>query len=283
MKKPIAILALLLLTVCMAPLLLPAGLMAAGGLQADLSDAGTYFVEDEASLLTDSQRRALESRAEAISERYRSEVRILTVYDMGTYGYRDIEAFSYDLYRSLDFGYGPDKDCILFVLSTGDRDYDLRAWGEHSKEAYTFYAIDTLLDRHVLPLLKEDNYYGAFSAYLDQTEEYFRLAEKGTPFSRSNDPVLRRNMLYGKLAVTILVPLLCALIVCTVWRSRMKTAKIAKTAFNYIPANGFRLTGQGDVYLFRTVTRTRIQSSSSSSGGGASSGRGRSSARSGKY
>ena len=68
-----------------------------------------------------------------------------------------------------------------------------------------------------------------------------------------------------QLAITILVPLVIAFLVCTLWRSKMKTAKIARTATNYIPEGGFRLTGHGDVFLYRTTTRTKIQSSSSSS------------------
>ena len=74
--------------------------------------------------------------------------------------------------------------------------------------------------------------------------------------------------LYVKLAVVILVPLLIALIVCSVWRSKMKTAKLARAADNYIPQGGFNLTERNDIFLYRTTTRRRIESSSSSSGGG---------------
>ena len=68
-----------------------------------------------------------------------------------------------------------------------------------------------------------------------------------------------------RIAVTIILPLIIAFIICMIWRSKMKTAKIARFADNYIPAGGFRLTGQGDIFMYRTVSRTRIQKSSSTS------------------
>ena len=70
-----------------------------------------------------------------------------------------------------------------------------------------------------------------------------------------------------KLFVVILVPLVIALLICLFWRSKMKTARIARTADNYIPANGFILTVQMDTFMYRTTTRIKIQQSSSSGGG----------------
>ena len=70
------------------------------------------------------------------------------------------------------------------------------------------------------------------------------------------------------LCVMILAPIAIALLVCMVWRGKMKTAKIARTAMNYIPPGGFRLTGSSDVFLYRTTTRVKISTSSSSSGSG---------------
>ena len=71
------------------------------------------------------------------------------------------------------------------------------------------------------------------------------------------------------LVVLAVVAFLIALLICLAWRSKMKTAKIARSADNYIPDGGFKLTGHGDIFLYRTVTRTKIEkaSSSSSSGG----------------
>ena len=65
------------------------------------------------------------------------------------------------------------------------------------------------------------------------------------------------------LCVAIIVSLLVALIVCLVMRSKMKTAKIARSADNYIPPNGFVLAVKVDSFLYRTTSRRKIERSSS--------------------
>ena len=70
-----------------------------------------------------------------------------------------------------------------------------------------------------------------------------------------------------KLLIAILPALIIAAIVCLSWRAKMKTARIARTADNYIPAGGFKLTGQTDQFLYRTKTERKINTGSSSPGG----------------
>jgi len=242
------------------------------------------LVLDEARLLSDSQREYLEERAQQISDKYNCEMLIRTVDDMRDYGFNDIEEFSLYLRNKYDFGYGKDKSCVVLVLSMADRDYDFRVWGDEvGKIAFTFYGIDAILDRHILPPLGEDEYYKAFSRYLDKSEEYLQMAKDGAPFDSDNDHEYDGVYFGMKLIVVIFLPLIIAGIVCTNWKSKMKTAKTARTADNYIPKNGFNLTGEEDMFLYRTTTRRKIERSSSSSGGGASSGGGGSSGRSGKF
>jgi len=272
MKK---IASVFLLAILFTALFVPAASGAAG-------DSELSYVVDDANLLSPAQLNELEDRAKNISEQYGCEVRIITVKNMRDYNFTDIEKFSYNIYKENDLGYGPDKSCAILLLSMRDRDYDLRVWG-YGKVAFTFYGIDAILDRHILPPLGDNEYYKAFSIYLDKSEMYLKMARDGTPFDKGNDPETAGTILAVKLAVTIIVPLIIALIICSIWKGKMKTAKIAKVADDYIPPNGFNLTVQGDMFLYRTVTRRRIETSSSSSGGGASSGIGGSSGRSGKF
>ena len=67
------------------------------------------------------------------------------------------------------------------------------------------------------------------------------------------------SIILVKIAATILVPLIISLIICLVWRSKMKTAKTARFADNYIPQNGFVLTVQVDSFLYRTTKRRKIE------------------------
>ena len=268
MKKIVAILLITLL----ASLLLPFTVYAA-------DDNFSYYVADAAGLLTDIQQRMLEVRAGELSNKYRCDVRIITVDDMADYGFRRLEDFSYTVYTAYDLGYGSGKDCVIFALSMADRDYDLRVWGTYGNTVFTLYGIDNLLDKYVLKELKNDDYNKAFSVLLDRAEVYFKMAEDGTPFDKGTDSANKTI----PLIIIIIASLLIALVVCSIWKSKMKTAKIARTAGNYIPQGGFRLTGHGDMFMYRTVTRTKIQTSSSSGGRASGGGSGGSSGRSGKF
>lgn len=237
------------------------------------------LVEDLADILTVEQREKLLLRAEGISEKYRCDVVIFTLDKMtDSDGADEWAMFIYDEY---DYGYGAQKSGVLFFLSMAERDYSVVAYG-FGNTAFTDYGKDVMMDRHILPLLRENKYYEAFSAYLDVSEEYLAMARDGTPFDRNTDPDAPGMPILMKLAIIILLPALIALLVCSMWKSQMKTAKKAKTASNYIPQGGFRLTGKTDMFLYRTQTRRKVESSSSSGGGTTVNSRGFSS-KSGKF
>jgi len=238
-----------------------------------LASEENYPISDKAGLLTDAQWMELNDRAEIIAEKYRCEVVVVTVRDMADYGHNDIYGFNRDVYQEAGYGYGPDKSCLILCLSMADRDYWLEPYG-YAKTAFTTYGIDEMLDRHVLPQLKNNNYYEAFSKYLDKADEYLKMARDGAPFDRDTDPANQRTTFLTKLAVVILLPALIAFIICAVWKYQMKTARLARAADNYIPEGGFRLTAHSDMFLYRTTTQIRIEKTSSSSSGSSSSGRG---------
>ena len=241
------------------------------------------FVEDRAGLLSEAQQMTLEKRASDLSAKYQCNVLVFTVSDMADYGYRrNIDEFAYNYYTQFILDGDRGNDCVLLVLSMADRDSDLRAWGDYAKTAFSLYGIDNMLDKHVLSPLGSNDYYRAFTAFFDRAEQYFEMAENGRPFDAKNDP----SKVVGRLVIAFVISVLIALLVCLVWRSKMKTARLARSADNYIPEGGFRLTGQGDWFLYRTVTRRKIEKSTSSgggSGGARSGGVGGSSGRSGKF
>lgn len=233
------------------------GTLPSPALAADVGYGGP-LVSDGARCLTDEESFALENIAMELSQRYRCELYIVTMDDMGT---EDAYAFAKDLYREQGMGFGPDKSGLLFLLSMARRDYALVAYG-YGNTAFTDYGKDVLLERHVLPRLAEDRYYDAFRAYLNTSGEYLAMAREGTPFDVDTDPEQGRTRFLIKLGVTLLLPLLIAGAVCLLWLKRMRTARPARAADQYIPADGFRLTGREDTFLFRTETRRTIEKKS---------------------
>jgi len=241
------------------------------------SAADIDLVTDITDTLTDSQIEQLNTRAERIAEQYRCDVAIIVIDAM----YDDDGAFAWAqyLYEVFNFGYGSDRSGVLLFLSLAERDYALIAFG-FGNTAFTDYGKDVMLDNHILPLLGNNRYYDAFSVYLDKVEEFLAMARDGTPFDRHTSPEGQRTSFLIKLAIVIVLPLLIAFTICSIWKSKMKTARIATTACNYIPPGGFQLTGYADTFLYQTVSRTKVQSSSSSGTSTNSSGF---SGRSGKF
>ena len=233
------------------------------------------LVEDLADILTYEEWEDLLERAERISEKYRCDVVIFTIDEMtdrdGAY------TWARDIYEECGYGYGSEKSGIMFFLSMAERDFALVAFG-YGHTAFTDYGKDVMLDDHILPLLKNDRFYEGFSAYLDKAEEFLALARDGTPFDIDNSS----EELLIKLAVVIILPLLIAQIFCTRWKNQMKTAVAARAATNYIPTGGFNLTGQADMFLYRTQESRKVERQSSSRGGTTIDSRGFS-GRSGKF
>jgi len=235
-------------------------------------------VDDFAGVLTETQSQTLLERANTISEKYRCDVAIITVDEMNDNDGAYIWARS--ILEDYNLGYGEDRSAILLFLSLAERDYALVAYG-FGNTAFTDYGKDVMLDNFILPLLRDNRFYDAFSVYLDKSEEFLALARDGTPFDIHNDPNYSDDSILLKLVAVIIIPLLIAFIICSIWKSQMKTARLAKTACNYIPAGGFQLTGSADTFLYQTRTQVKIQSSSSS-GGTSTDSRGFS-GRSGKF
>lgn len=238
------------------------------------------LVTDSALLLTDAEWEELIARAEEISDEFGCDVAIVTLDEMddddGAYNW------AWWIFEEYNLGYGAEKSGVMLFMSMAERDYALIAQG-YGNTAFTDYGKDVMLDDHILPLLGEDQYYEAFAAYLDQSEIYLRMARSGTPFDVDTDPARQRSGFLVKMILVILLPLLIAMIVCSQWKSKHKSAVLGREASQYIADGSFRLAVADDRFLYRTETRRVIESKSSSSGGGTTTdSRGRS-GRSGKF
>jgi uncharacterized protein len=231
------------------------------------------YVFDETGTLTTGQIEDLSAKASALSEKHKCGIYIWIV-DLVPKEYAEkangdlnidgLEAYADAFYKEYALGWGDDKNGMVLLLEAGDepgkRDYLINTHGSCT-DIFTNSKRETLLDDYIVPLFKSAfnnrNFYKVADTFLDKVENEFALG-----FAVN---------LGLKLIVVILVPMLIALIVCSGWKRKMKTAKIARTADNYIPANGFNLTGKSDTFLYRTTTRIKIEQDSSSSGGGSSS------------
>ncbi len=222
------------------------------------------FVVDEASILTEEERAMLNEKAEAISNRFNSDVVIYTVWQ---YEGANVEEGAEIIYEENNYGAGDDRSVIMLLLSFAERDYDIMAHG-YANLVFTDYGKEVLADSFK-PYFKDDNWYEGFDAYLTRVEEYFEYEQKGTPVDVKSDPY---DVMSGKdYLITIAVALIPALIIVFIMKALMKSAVAQDMADAYIPPGGLNLTRKTDRYLRKSVSRTYSPQKKDSGGSGGTS------------
>ncbi len=252
---------------CAALLLLALLLLAPAARAEDLR-----HVEDLAGLFGPAETADLEARMRAVYEEFNFDSVILTSDEVQTKPAHLYAADYFEEFRDLDRY----PDGVLFYINVNPamRDYNevahgrgMTLLGDRSVEE---------LETVVLPFLSAGDFYGAASAYLRYLED--RL----TPTPPMEVAVRILPWLAG-------VGFLIGLISVTVMKGRLKTAKPQTGASRYMLRDSLRLTDSKDIYLYETVTRTKVESDSHRGGGSSggfrfSSSSGRSfSSRGGKF
>ena len=218
------------------------------------------LVTDLTGVLTNSQVQSLNEKAQKVTAKYKCDVAILVVDDINDY---NMERNAREIFKTYGYGYNGEESGVFFLLSPNDRAYSLFV-ADQTRDLLSDYDQNEICIA-VEEKLKDEDYNGAAETFISKCDQYL---------STTAETAI-------KVAVAVLVPLLIAFVICSIWKSQMKTAVKKTTAHDYIPKDGFVLKNQSDMFLYRTQTRMRVQSSSSS-GGSRSSGRG-SSGRSGRY
>lgn len=224
------------------------------------------FVYDTENLLTEDEWLELELLADEISWRYDCAVYIVTIYDYEDYD-SDIHYAAVNIYDSNSFGIGENREGIMLMLSTYDRDYDLYVRDGGTAE----YAVNKYgrhqMTEEFLDNFADDDWAGGFRDYLNACAEYLSLAEQGNPV---------RKPLIKVLPMALGIGIVLALAVCLFLKAKMKSVRQGTEADTYVTAEGLNLTEQYDNYTHTTETRRKISQDSDSgssdhSGGGGSS------------
>ncbi|PWM40705.1 MAG: hypothetical protein DBX52_02720 [Clostridiales bacterium] len=211
-------------------------------------------VVDQANLLNEAERKNVSAAAEELEEKYQISVVILTISDY--HAGETIQSVAEDYYD--ENGYLPDG--ILFAVSMKTREYYTCTTGT---------VIDDLNDRAIyllnqaaVPDLADGNYYQAFCSYLRKADEF--IAENLNDGSDALYPAAipseekSKNILLT-IGISLIFSCLIGFSVVMVMKSRMKTVKAADSAEMYIRPESFRLTENQDVFLYKTISRVRIQ------------------------
>ncbi len=212
-------------------------------------------IVDEAGYLMQSELAELSEELDNVREKYNFEVAIYTESDTisGT-----AEASADDIYDYNGYGAGENDDGIMLYICSGTREYHFTT---HGKGLKYFNANGLVyLESKVLPYLQDNDYYGAFEAYIETSEELLEMAKTGKPY---NEKHYSTKYLIGVIAAALLLPLLVAFVLMTKKLNKMKTAVKNNYAANYIKPGSMNIQVSRDLFLYSTITKTERPKSSS--------------------
>ena len=212
------------------------------------------FLYDEADLLTDSEETALVDKLTEISHATNAQIVIATIASMDG---GDIDSFVDYLYDSMGFGYGENHDGVLLLVCMDPREYRILSNG-YAGVAIGPDQIDTLCD-FMETYLPNGHYVAAFNSFADQCGEFLEYYQMGSPFKVGKN-----------LAISLIIGIIAGLIVVLVLKGQLKSVRKQDQAHRYVKPGSMTVDMQYDIFLYRTVTRTkkqeRVESTSSGSG-----------------
>ena len=213
---------------------------------------------DAADLLSDSHEAELLDRLDRVSQELQCDVVIVTLESCGGYSAdRVVEAY-YDEYG---FGYGPNRDGVILLLSMAERDWRILCNG-FADIAITQSESDDMGD-HIVEELSAGEYMEAFMEFVSLCQYEIDGERNGFPFH------------FGpSLFVSLAIGFAAAFIATGIMRSKLKSVRSQSGAREYTRPGSMNLTRSSDLYLYRTMNRRpRPQQTSSGSRGGGGGGR----------
>ena len=218
---------------------------------------------DDANLLSKSEEKALLKKLDEISERQDLDIVIVTTYSLEG---KTPTAYADDFFDYNGYGYGSDRDGILFLVSMEDRDWAISTSG-YGIKVFTDAGLDYIEDK-VIPYLSDGDYADGFDKFADLCDKFIEQANSGRPYDRGNMPKEALSILWipGSIAIGAVI----AFIGTGMMKSELKSVRRQKAASSYVRNGSMKLTASHEHYLYRNVTR-RVRETSSGSGGGGSS------------
>lgn len=235
------------------------------------SAQGMQHVADQAGTFSQSQENTLNTRLQDLFDTYSFDVVIVTTNDSRGKTAQMYSADFYDGFRSYD----DYPNGLIFSFN-----FDLGEYYEATRGVAQKLFSDSgeaELDSLLRPYLSEKDYYGAMTAYTDYVSS--RLARASQPdesgrlvvTGRMNAPSPSQAMLLvaeNYLIFIVIGALVIGVIIALVMRSKLLIAKPLNNAEMYSVPGSLSLAETSDIYLYETVTRTKIQQNTGSGGSG---------------
>lgn len=227
-----------------------------------LAQSGKY-VFDENNTLTQDEFNQLETQGAQYADKYHTGVYLLFTNSMGPdedsgSGKRD---FARKYYESNKLGEGSGKEGILFVVATQSRKYvTIKHYDDKAKDPFSNDSVNDL-ESDAKSYLKKDKWYDAGNSYYEDVGVYLDcFARTGKQWTKPHTVTT-----IIKIAATILIPLMIALLVVRSEKNAMLTARMQTEAGNYLDSTSVNLRVSNDVFVNRTMSVVPIPKNDSSS------------------
>lgn len=219
-------------------------------------------LNDMADLLSDKEEANVLAKLDEVSENQSVDVAIVTAASLDGKSAMDYaEAY----YEENNFGFGAEKDGVIFLVSMEDRDWWIATRG---------YAITAITDAGreyiaelFLPDLSDGNYEDAFMTYANSCDQFITQAKTGEPYDGDHMPKEPFNLGFS-FVISLAIGFVIAFIVTSVMKSKLKTVKHQAAATEYVLKDSLNIVYANEIFLHRNVDqRERVREERSSSGG----------------
>lgn len=219
-------------------------------------------VVDDAGLLSEAEEEELQERFTEIAEEFRCDVAVVTVESCGG---MNVQRFTDLYYYENGYGYGPELDGIMLLISIGDRRFHLAARGS-AIDVFTDYGLE-VIDESITPDLSDGEFAEAFRTFGDLAEEFLQEAAEGTPYD-INHTYKEPMDVWLRVLIAVGIGLAAAGITLAVLFRQLRSVRAGQEARDYVRRGSFRVTRAYDLFLYRTVMRQKIERPTSGGGGG---------------
>ena len=201
-------------------------------------------VIDNAELLSADERELLTSKLDEISTRQKVDVTVVTT---DTLDGLTVSDYAERFYESHNYGYGPDKDGTILLISMEDHDWYMATYG-YAITAFTDAGIQ-YIGEEMTGDLSDGDFAAAFDRFADECDDFITQAKTGEPYDIDNEP--QKPMSWIWIPISLVAGIVLSLIVVGTMKSKLKTVRFQAAANNYVKAGSMNLTESRDIFLYK--------------------------------
>ncbi len=209
-------------------------------------------VVDKTDSLSESEIEELNSEVKALVEKVDFDVVVYFAYEMA-----DVTELADDYFDYNGYGLGNNREGIILCVNYYSRDYTITTSGTKTIELFDDNALNYIYD-DITPYLSSDNKVGTVEEFIKDIE-YICSDEYSGLKTKDN---IKSSLIIGAFGALII-----SLVTYLILRGQLKTQGIKKEAYDYVNKASVDVFRSGEIFLYKNISRRRIERRQSSGGG----------------